>query len=92
VVWLESAAFAVDERGRVEERVATRDAAAATDEAPETAAAARRPGRAIAHALAEFDLPFVTVGPRDDLRAVLAVGRPTRPVRILAAGVREARR
>ena len=71
VIWLDSPAFAAEELGRSE-----------TDDA-----LARRPARAIAHALAEFDLPFATVGPNANLEAVLTV-RPKRTGQLVAGVAR----
>jgi uncharacterized protein (DUF58 family) len=67
VIWLDSPAFAEAEIAAGAEATVERAGADA----------ARRPARAIAHALAEFELPFVTVGPNAHLESVLSV-RPAR--------------
>ena len=66
VIWLDSPAFPPADGEAGTEVVGAQDASLA-----------RRPARAIAHALAEFDLPFVSVGPNANLEAVLSV-RPAR--------------
>jgi uncharacterized protein (DUF58 family) len=71
VIWLDSPAFAAEQL--------------ATPEPDDSLA--RRPARAIAHALAEFDLPFVTVGPNANLEAVLTV-RPPRSGQLVAGVAR----
>lgn len=73
VIWLDSPAFA---------------ATAGDPRDPDETAAARRTARAIGHALAEFDLPFVSVGPKADLGAALAERRPARPGRVPIGGAR----
>lgn len=105
VVWLDSPAFAAEQpeaadAGESKDRPATAEqpGGVRAEDRPVTAdrpagmSATRRPARAILHALAEFDVPFVAVGPNADLRAVLTTGRPSRPGRVLAAGVRGGQR
>jgi uncharacterized protein (DUF58 family) len=73
VIWLDAPAFAQAEAEAL---------GLPTPQAAE-AAADRRPSRAIAHALAEFELPFVAVGPYSNLESVLSV-RPARTGQLAA--------
>lgn len=78
VLWLDSPAFA-----REHARVGSGE-----EEDGEAALSARRSARLIAHALAEFDLASVTIGPQSDLESLLTVRRPMRPGVRAAGGVR----
>jgi uncharacterized protein (DUF58 family) len=77
VIWLDAPAFAAEQQGTpTEEKGAPTEEPVRGDRAATEIGTARRPARAIAHALAEFDLPSVTIGPRANLTAALTVRQP----------------
>ena len=82
VIWLDSPAFEAADRAAQAERAGEQ-----AEPDGEDAMAARRPARVIAHALAEFDLPFVTVGPGANLEAALTV-RPARSGQLVGSVMR----
>lgn len=91
VIWLDSPAFAEAAAAAPEEggTAGSSDARPGDGTAREPAAGrepapGRRPARAVAHALAEFDLAFVTIGPRANLEAALSV-RPARTGQLAGA-------
>jgi hypothetical protein len=76
VIWLDAPAFAADAAASDADRRAAPPSTTSGDGAIVDIAPERRPARAITHALAEFDLPSVTIGPHVDLTAALTVRQP----------------
>jgi hypothetical protein len=77
VIWLDGPAFAAEDAvAATPQRAAIARSVGSPDAAVPEIARERRPARAITHALAEFDLPSVTIAPRANLTAALTVRAP----------------